>query len=327
MKTDDHKSRALAVLFETASHTEHQHKHKHIEPVEDQPVDDEAAAATADRDATVSTPEVNDGEDAAQQPVSLQGASSFDQGAEAVGTLAADGESDSDDQGLEKVTTKTTKKATEKVVDAADDSDDDDDDDDKTDKDDKDDTPTSFLQSRMRVRRRAKEAEEMEEQEEDASDDSAKLPWQEKKSQTAATNVVHVDQESKVLLQSLQRGLQDLIREDQESANEQSKLFRTDTASEQHAHATALAQQRALNATRVSLLNLQDKLSTAVGHLEETRSHLQDRIHSLGLYLQRLAHLLLAPPKETGAMVGEMPKDVPIEHVNVTSTTALIQKK
>lgn len=132
-----------------------------------------------------------------------------------------------------------------------------------------------------------------------------------------------LDGQSKDLLTSLGAGLEDLMREDRASENEQVKLYKHSVAKQHLAHEQAIAQQRTLNATQASLMGLQARLGRAVSHLEATSENLHERLHGLGQYLQRLSHLVLAPPAEAAPSLGEMtpPEPSAVETTTVTTTT------
>jgi len=71
-----------------------------------------------------------------------------------------------------------------------------------------------------------------------------------------------------------------------------------------------LKQQKSLNTTKASLLTLSAKLTAAEAHLERTNSQLQKQLRGLGLFLQKLTHMILAPASEVGNQLRKLPKDV-----------------
>jgi hypothetical protein len=71
-----------------------------------------------------------------------------------------------------------------------------------------------------------------------------------------------------------------------------------------------LKQQKSLNTTKASLLTLRAKLTAAEAHLERTNSQLQKQLRGLGLFLQKLTHMILAPASEVGNQLRKLPKDV-----------------
>lgn len=206
------------------------------------------------------------------------------------------------------------------------DDDKDDDDDDKDDKDDKDDGKAeSFLALRMRTRRvhaerseestdsEAEAGSEMEsEAEEGTQSEEEQLPWQHPQPKKQDASLPPVDGQSRALLQSVNQELQNLALEDHEGLERETAIFHAKSAQEEKAHQAAILQQQQLNKTETSLLNLQSRLKIAVSHLQETKSHLDQRLRGLGQYLQHLAHLLLAPAKEAGTLVDQMSEDVAI---------------
>mmetsp|Transcript_132935 Transcript_132935/g.258822 ORF Transcript_132935/g.258822 Transcript_132935/m.258822 type:complete len:427 (-) Transcript_132935:187-1467(-) len=71
-----------------------------------------------------------------------------------------------------------------------------------------------------------------------------------------------------------------------------------------------LKQQKSLNTTKASLLTLRAKLTAAEAHLERTNLQLQKQLRGLGLFLQKLTHMILAPASEVGNQLRKLPKDV-----------------
>jgi len=71
-----------------------------------------------------------------------------------------------------------------------------------------------------------------------------------------------------------------------------------------------LTEQRSLNATKTSLLTLRTKLTAAEAHLQRTNSQLRKQLRGLGLFLQKLTHMILAPASEVKNQLKKLPKDV-----------------
>merc|ERR1719313_1168883 len=77
-------------------------------------------------------------------------------------------------------------------------------------------------------------------------------------------------------------------------------------------HTALLKKQQALNTTRTQLTHLQGELRKAESHLEDTRDHLEQRLRGVGLFLQRTAHLALAPASEAPPLLDSLPGTVSI---------------
>jgi hypothetical protein len=207
------------------------------------------------------------------------------------------------------------------------------DDADADDVDDNDDQETgeSFLMMSRRARRENAEEGTEADSDSETNDESDQAP----ESHTRGLHghkvpPVYEDSASKALLESASKELKALAMEDAQSLQHEAELFKGASAQEHRSVSAALAQQLSLNKTEVSLLSVQSKLRRAVSHLQVTRDHLRQRVQGLGQYLQHLSHLLLAPSQEAGALVQDMPEDVPIPEIPMETTTtavpALVQK-
>jgi len=114
----------------------------------------------------------------------------------------------------------------------------------------------------------------------------------------------------KQLIQGLSTGVAELGKEAQASETKLEAIFNAHHQGGAKRHEALLSQQKQLKATRKALRELKSKLSTAVKHLEGTQKHLEARRHALGLFMQKIAHVLLAPPSEASKLLDALPKEV-----------------
>jgi len=105
------------------------------------------------------------------------------------------------------------------------------------------------------------------------------------------------------LLEVLSKNIADLAKQQRQSEQQLRGAYDTKLNA-------LLTEQRSLNATKASLLTLRTKLTAAEAHLEHTNSHLQKQLHGLGLFLQKLTHMILAPASEVENQLKKLPKDV-----------------
>lgn len=112
------------------------------------------------------------------------------------------------------------------------------------------------------------------------------------------------------LLDVLSKQVANLAAQEKASEKALKNLFIRDFRAGAKRHSALLAQQKGLVASRSSLLALQAKLKAAETHLESTRKQLQGRLHSLGQFLQKLAHFAMAPQREVPRLLNSLPKAV-----------------
>jgi hypothetical protein len=86
-------------------------------------------------------------------------------------------------------------------------------------------------------------------------------------------------------------------------------------------HRELLHVQLGLNSTRDSLQAVQTKLKDAEAHLEGTRSNLDQRLRGLGLFLQRLGHVALVPPREAPRLLDALPSAVVAQQAPVAQAS------
>jgi hypothetical protein len=116
----------------------------------------------------------------------------------------------------------------------------------------------------------------------------------------------------KDLLKVLQKGVDNLVVEEKEGESKLKTMFLSDFQAGSRRHISLTAQQKTLNATRASVKQRETLLKVAESHLEHTKSHLESRLRGLGLFLQKLAHVALAPSSEVPQMIKALPSTVSI---------------
>jgi ABC-type Zn2+ transport system substrate-binding protein/surface adhesin len=112
------------------------------------------------------------------------------------------------------------------------------------------------------------------------------------------------------LLKVLQKGVENLAVEEKEGEAKLKAMFLSDFQGGSRHHIALISQQKTLNATRASVKQRENLLTAAEAHLERTKSHLEQRLRGLGLFLQKLAHVALAPAAEVPKMVKTLPSAV-----------------
>jgi chromosome segregation ATPase len=181
-------------------------------------------------------------------------------------------------------------KASKKVEDDDDDKDDKDDDDD--DDDDKaDNKATSFMEMSSKTKKMFAETEDSMEDEE-------------------VPTTTQAPADPKSLVDTLHGEVETMQKEGKESERKLKAIFVATYQEGQKRHQALISQQKSLNATRSSLTELQEELKTADKHLEHTRTDLKQRLRGLGLFVQRLAHLALAPGREVSHLMDALPANV-----------------
>jgi hypothetical protein len=115
------------------------------------------------------------------------------------------------------------------------------------------------------------------------------------------------------LLGGLVRDVANLAQQEKQSEKTLKELFIHDFRAEAKRGTALIAQQKDLRATQTSLLALRAKLKRAESHLEATGMKLQAKLHGLGQYLQKLAHLAMAPQGEVKNLLDNLPKAVTLK--------------
>lgn len=189
-------------------------------------------------------------------------------------------------------------------VKAASDSDQDSDEDDDQSDDDQGDEDTSFLAVSMKVHRTHEEVSTSAFDTALAEFENA-LPGSGSATPTSAA-AGHPSE----LLDVLSKSVAQLSQQEKESEKQLKALFVKDFRAGARRHAALIAQQKHLNSTRGSLIDLQHKLKVADKHLEGTRGMLEQKLHSIGRYMQKLAHLALSPTREVPHLLKALPQAV-----------------
>eukprot|EP00929_Paragymnodinium_shiwhaense_P120949 TRINITY_DN9302_c0_g1_i1.p2 TRINITY_DN9302_c0_g1~~TRINITY_DN9302_c0_g1_i1.p2 ORF type:complete len:492 (+),score=208.30 TRINITY_DN9302_c0_g1_i1:80-1555(+) len=112
------------------------------------------------------------------------------------------------------------------------------------------------------------------------------------------------------LLKVLSSNVDGLAQEQQANGAKLKKLFLAAYKAGNKRHTALLSQQKSLNATRSELSATQTKLKGAVNHLETTHEHLAERLRGVGLFMQRLGHLAIAPVAEAKHLLKNLPSKV-----------------
>jgi len=114
----------------------------------------------------------------------------------------------------------------------------------------------------------------------------------------------------KDVLNVLGEAVTNLQKEERASEAQLKGMFLTNFKAGVKRYASLAAQQRALLATRKSLVAEQGDLIKADEHLQGTSLALQQQLRAFGVFAQRLAHLALAPPQEAEILLKALPSDV-----------------
>jgi len=117
------------------------------------------------------------------------------------------------------------------------------------------------------------------------------------------------------LLAVLSKDVAHLAQQEKDSEKNLKNMFIKDFRAGAKRHQALLAQQKSLIGTRGSLQAVQAKLKSAEAHLEATKAQLEGRLHGLGQYLQKLAHLAMAPQREVPHLLEVLPKSVALKAV------------
>lgn len=199
-----------------------------------------------------------------------------------------------------------TASSTKREVDDTDDDDSSDDADDTDDKDDDgDEEAESFLALSSKVRRTSDSASTFESAMSDLENAVPAGPAMGGDSEAGAKSESPAD-----LLSVLAKDVAHLAQQEKESEKNLKNLFIKDFRGGAKRHQALLAQQKTLVGTRGNLQSVEAKLKTAEAHLESTKKQLDGRLHGLGQFLQKLAHLSMAPQKEVPHLLEALPKAV-----------------
>jgi len=114
------------------------------------------------------------------------------------------------------------------------------------------------------------------------------------------------------LLKVLSTGVDSLEQEEKESESKLKAMFLANFRDGTKRRKGLLLQQKQLNSTRATLLDYQAKLNAADRHLQGTRAKLEQRLHGLGAFLQRLAAVAAGPVASADQQLKDMPAGVTI---------------
>lgn len=114
------------------------------------------------------------------------------------------------------------------------------------------------------------------------------------------------------LLDTLSKGIDHVADEQKAQEAKLKAIFRKNFQAGSRRHASLLMHQKSLKAEKASLTSLQAKLHTAEEHVEGTEKDLQQRLRGLGLFIQHLGHLALAPVAEAPRLLKALPQAVTI---------------
>jgi len=116
--------------------------------------------------------------------------------------------------------------------------------------------------------------------------------------------------DARELVKVLQKGIASLGEQEQASEAQLKALFDSSSEAGAKKQRKLLAKQESLNSTRASLTALQGELRAAEAHLEATQKQLSAKLHDTGAFLQKLAHLALAPVSQVPDLTKQLPVSV-----------------
>lgn len=152
--------------------------------------------------------------------------------------------------------------------------------------------------------------DQQEDQDGEGADDQQSDKASEDSNETQAVKPKANDHESQDLIHTLSEELERLEEQDAGSRKHMDQLFLKQFNAGKEARAKIVSKQRALNATKASLVLVQQQLQTAVHHLEDTKAKLEKRLNGLGQYLKRLSDFALSPAPEAEQLIPSLPGDV-----------------
>jgi len=100
-----------------------------------------------------------------------------------------------------------------------------------------------------------------------------------------------------------------------------SAAFNSTYATGENRRVFLLAEQMKLNASRNSLLSQQFQLQESDDHLKDTKNQYEQRLRGFGLFMQRLAHVALAPENMAPQLMQDLPDSVAIPTALVKATS------
>lgn len=133
--------------------------------------------------------------------------------------------------------------------------------------------------------------------------DDTKLTSEEAPSEVGQT-------EAKNLINVLAQGVNDVTKEEKASEMQLASMFEAAFKAGSQRRDAQLMKQKKLQQEKSSLQQLQKKLRAEEQHLEVTRAHLQERLRGLGLYMQSLSQVALAPENDVQRLEKDLPESV-----------------
>merc|ERR1719152_519233 len=112
------------------------------------------------------------------------------------------------------------------------------------------------------------------------------------------------------MLAALAKRVSELTKQETSEEAKYTALFKQDAKAGEKRHKALLLQQRQLIAKREELSATHTKLSEACAHLEKTQKELAARLRGLGLFAQKISHLMMAPDREAAELLSALPKKV-----------------
>jgi len=161
-----------------------------------------------------------------------------------------------------------------------------------------------------------KEGEEEEDDgaaDEDEGDDATSLlalGANKRREEPPAQTKAEASGDARELIKVLQKGVTSLGEQERASEAQLKALFDSSFQAGAKKQHKLVAKQESLNATRASLTALQGELRAAEAHLEATQKQLSAKLHDTGSFLQKLAHLALAPTAQVGELTKQLPTSV-----------------
>lgn len=137
-----------------------------------------------------------------------------------------------------------------------------------------------------------------------------------------AVTTPQAESDARELIKVLQKSVSALSNQEHASEAQLKKLFLRSFQAGAKRRQMLVKEQKTLNGTRASLVLLQGELHEAESHLLATKQHLGQSLHDVGVYLQKLVHLALAPSGEAPRLLTALPTDVVSSAAPATTATS-----
>jgi len=109
------------------------------------------------------------------------------------------------------------------------------------------------------------------------------------------------------ILTELTKDVRILAQQRKQGVDKLKNLFIRDYRAGARRHLALVSEQKVLNTQMEAQKTLQRKLKVAVAHLQGTHTQLGRRLHGLGQFLQKLAHVANAPEPEVANLLDNLP--------------------